>query len=118
MTPTHLGLLLFGAALMAVLVFLWLMPTLERRRQERELQALHRMHRFALKHNTFVRKFQGVRFVVVLGQRGFHYMLGGQFVSRAQLLKAIGEENEKVLLKAESEESQHGPVKTLATSPA
>jgi len=101
-----------------VLVPVWLMPVLDRRRQERALCVLEKMHRFALKHNTFVRNHQGVRFVAVLSKQGFYYMLGGQFVSRDQLLRATGEEYETKLLKAEGEESRHGPTLTLITFPA
>jgi uncharacterized protein (DUF58 family) len=112
----------FGMAFVVVTALLvlagsWLVPALNRRRLERELFALNKMHRFALKHNTFVRNLQGVRFVVVLGKQGFYYMLAGQFVSRDRLLKTIGEENEKLLLKAESEESRHGPTPKLITIP-
>ncbi|MCX7782181.1 MAG: hypothetical protein N2318_00880 [Meiothermus sp.] len=112
------GMVFFGVTALIVLVPTWLMPVLKRRRQERELLALDRMHRFALKHNTFVRNHLGVRYVVVLGKHGFYYMLGGQFVSRDRLLKVLGEEHEKQLLKAESEESRHGPTLTLITIPA
>lgn len=108
----------FGVTALVVLVPVWLMPTFNRRRQERELFALSKMQRFAFKHNTFVRNHQGVRYVVVLGKQGFYYMLAGQFVSRERLLKILGEENEKHLLKAESEESRHGPTLTLVTLPA
>ncbi|WP_299427848.1 hypothetical protein [uncultured Meiothermus sp.] len=113
-----LGVVFFGVTALLVLVPGWLVPVLNRRRQERELFALNKMHRFALKHNTFVRNHQGVRYVVVLGKQGFYYMLGGQFVPRDRLLKSIGEEHEKQLLKAESEESCHGPTLTLITFPA
>ncbi|RMH56041.1 MAG: hypothetical protein D6684_06130 [Deinococcus-Thermus bacterium] len=118
MSPEYLGAVFFGLVAVLVLLPLWLVPFLKRRREERELLALNKMYRFARRHNTFVRNFQGVRFVVVLGSEGFRYMLGGQFVSRERLLKALGEENEKVLLKAEGEESQSGPVQLLLTSPA
>jgi hypothetical protein len=107
----------FVVTALLVLAGGWLVPVLNRRRLERELFALNKMHRFALKHNTFVRNLQGVRFVVVLGKQGFYYMLGGQFVSRDRLLKTIGEENEKLLLQAESEESRHGPTLKLITIP-
>ncbi|GIW24270.1 hypothetical protein [Meiothermus sp.] len=112
------GAIFFVVMALMVLIPLWLLPVLKRRRQEQELRALHKMHRFALKHNTFVRNHQGVRYVVVLGKQGFYYMLRGQFVSRDRLLKELGEEYEKQLLKAESEESQHGPAVTLVTAPA
>jgi len=112
------GMVIFGVTALLVLIPLWLMPVLNRRRQERELLALNKMHRFALRHNTFVRNHQGLRYVVVLGKNGFYYMLGGEFVPRERLLKALGEENEKHLLKAEREESQHGPAPGLITSPA
>lgn len=112
------GIMIFGVTALLVLVPLWLMPVLNRRRQERELLALNEMHRFALRHNTFVRNHQGLRYVVVLGKNGFYYMLGGEFVPRERLLKALGEENEKYLLKAEREESQHDPAPGLITSPA
>lgn len=112
------GLVFFAVTALMVLVPVWLLPIQKRRRQERELLALDRMHRFALKHNTFVRNHLGVRYVVVLGKQGFYYMLGGQFVPRERLLKALGEEHEKLLLKAESEESRHGPTLTLITIPA
>lgn len=82
------------------------------------MSALNKMHRFALRHNTFVRNQRGIRFVVVLGKNGFCYMLGGELVSRERLLKALGEENEKYLLKAESEESCHSTATTLVTIPA
>jgi hypothetical protein len=118
MQTETLGVVLFGVTALPVLVLGWLMPVLSRRRQERELIALQKMQRFALKHNTFVRNHQGVRYVVVLGKQGFYYMLGGQFVSRSRLLKVMGEEHEKQLLKAESEESRHGPTHTLITLPA
>ncbi|MCS7068395.1 MAG: heme exporter protein CcmD [Meiothermus sp.] len=112
------GMVFFAVTALIVLALAWLMPLLKRRRQEQELRALERMHRFALKHNTFVRNHSGVRYVVVLGQQGFYYMLGGQFVSRERLLKALGEEHEKQLLKAEGEESRHGPTLSLITFPA
>lgn len=112
------GLVFFAVTALIVLIPTWLMPVLKRRRQERELLALDRMYRFALKHNTFVRNHLGVRYVVVLGQQGLYYMLAGQFVSRERLLKALGEEHEKKLLKAESEESRHGPTASLTTIPA
>lgn len=112
------GMVFFAVTALIVLVPAWLMPILKRRRQEQELLVLERMHRFALKHNTFVRNQRGVRYVVVLGKQGFYYLLGGQFVTRDRLLKVLGEEHEKQLLKAESEESRHGPTLTLVTSPA
>lgn len=112
------GVVIFGITALVVLVPLWLMPVLSRRRQERELLVLNKMHRFALRHNTFVRNLQGTRYVVVLGKNGFCYMLAGELVSREKLLKALGEENEKHLLKAESEESQHGAPVSLVTMPA
>ncbi|GIW35561.1 hypothetical protein [Meiothermus sp.] len=112
------GMVFFAVTALIVLIPTWLMPVLKRRRQERELLALDRMYRFALKHNTFVRNHLGVRYVVVLGQQGFYYMLAGQFVSRGRLLKALGEEHEKQLLKAEAEESRHGPTVNLITFPA
>ncbi len=112
------GLVFFAVTALMVLVPAWLLPILKRRRQERELLALEKMHRFALKHNTFVRNHRGVRYVVVLGKQGFYYMLGGQFVTRERLLKMLGEEHEKHLLKAEGEESRHGPTMTLVTGPA
>ncbi len=113
-----LGLVYFGVTALLVLVLTGLIPAIKRRRQEQALLVLEKMHCFALKHNTFVRNHQGVRFVVVLGTQGFCYMLSGQFVSRERLLKALGEENEKYLLKAEGEESRHGPTLTLITAPA
>jgi hypothetical protein len=118
MRAETLGIVIFLVTALLVLLPLWLIPLLNRRRQERELLALTKMHRFALKHNTFVRNHQGLRYVVVLGKNGFYYMLGGEFVSRERLLKALGEENEKYVLKAEREESQHGPAPGLVTSPA
>ncbi|MCS7057975.1 MAG: hypothetical protein NZ849_06410 [Meiothermus sp.] len=118
MSPEYLGVAIFGLLAVFTLLPLWLMPALKRRQEERELLALNKMHRFARRHNTFVRNFRGVRFVVVLGPEGFRYMLGGQFVPRERLLRALGEENEKVLLKAEGEESRSGPVQLLLTSPA
>lgn len=111
------GMLFFGVTALMVFVPTWLMPALKRRRQERELLALEKMHRFALKHNTFVRNHLGVRYVVVLSKQGFYYMLGGQFVSRERLLRVLGED-EKQLLKAESEESRLGPTLSLITIPA
>ncbi len=118
MPAEAISLLLFLVT--ACLVFLpsWLARAMAERRRRRELQALERMHRFARKYNTFVRNHHGVRYVVVLGKQGFHYMLWGQLVSRQRLLKALGEEHERVLLKAESEESRHGPVPTTITVPA
>ncbi|WP_027882727.1 hypothetical protein [Meiothermus rufus] len=113
-----MGLLLFLVTACLVFLPIWLARALGERRQQRELQALERMYRFARKHNTFVRNHQGVRYVVVLGKQGFHYMLWGQMVSRQRLLKALGEEHERVLLKAESEESQHGPTLISITVPA
>lgn len=118
MQAESLGVVLFGVTALLVWVLGWLVPFLNRRRQERELRILGKMQRFALKHNTFVRNHHGVRYVVVLGKQGFYYMLAGQFVSRERLLKVLGEENEKHLLKAESEESCHGPTLTLVTLPA
>lgn len=118
MQAETLGVVFFAVTALVVLVPGWLMPTLNRRRQERELFALNKMQRFALKHNTFVRNHQGVRYVVVLGKQGFYYMSGGQFLPRNQLLKMMGEEHEKQLLKAEAEESRHGPTLTLITFPA
>ncbi len=117
MQAESLGVVLFGVTALSVWVLGWLIPFLNRRRQERELLILGKMQRFALKHNTFVRNHQGVRYVVVLGKQGFYYMLGGQFVPRERLLRVLGEENEKLLLKAESEESRH-PTLTLITLPA
>lgn len=65
------GLVIFGITALAVLVPLWLMTVLSRRCQERELLVLNKMHRFALRHNTFVRNLQGTHYVVVLGKNGF-----------------------------------------------
>ncbi len=118
MRPETFGLLVFGVTAAWVLLATWLIPMLNRRRQEREQLALAKMHRFAMRHNTFVRNHQGLRYVVVLGKQGFCYMLGGEFVSRERLLRALGEENEKHLLKAESEESQHSAIHGLVTIPA
>ncbi len=118
MPAESLGIVAFAVTALVALVPIWLVPVLNRRRRQRELLALDQMHRFALKHNTFVRNHLGVRFVVVLGKQGFYYMLGGKFVSRERLLKALGEEHEKQLLKAEGEESRHGPTLTLITIPA
>ncbi len=118
MRPETFGLVIFGVTALWVLLAVWLMPTLHRRRQEREQLVLAKMHRFAMRHNTFVRNHQGLRYVVVLAKQGFCYMLGGEFVSRERLLKALGEENEKHLLKAEAEESQHSAARSLVTIPA
>ncbi len=65
-----------------------------------------------------MRNHNQIRFVVVLGTRGFHYMLDGGMVSRVKLLKALGEENERMLLKIEGEESRQGPTPTYLTAPA
>jgi len=118
MQPEAFGLAIFGITALIALIPTWLIPMLNQRRQEREMSILNKMHRFALRHNTFVRNQGGIRYVVVLGKNGFCYMLSGEFVSRERLLKALGEENEKYLLKAESEESRHSTATTLVTIPA
>jgi len=82
------------------------------------LGQLEAMYRYARRHNTFVRRHKGLRFVVVLGSRGFHYMLEGHSVSRARLLRALGEGGEALLLKAEGEENRHGPTPTFTTAVA
>lgn len=111
--------LLEATALVALVLFAWWYgPQIRRRKEIHELSILTAMYRYARRHNTFVRNHNGTRFVVVLGTRGFHYMLDGEMISRAKLLKTIGEENERILLKIEGEESRQGPTPTRMTAPA
>ena len=108
-----------GLLIALLLMVLWLGPALSQRRMDYDNRMMARMHRYARRHNTFVRNANSVRFVVVLGTRGFHYMMNGRWVRRSQLLQAIGEADERLLLKAEGEESRQGPIATLAlTQPA
>lgn len=113
-------LLLELTALVLVVLFAsWYGPQIRRKKEVQELSILNAMYRYARRHNTFVRSHNGVRFVVVMGTRGFHYMLDGEMVSRAQLLSALGDENDRALLnKVESEESRQGPTPTRLTAPA
>jgi hypothetical protein len=106
------------ALVLLVLFAAWYGPQIRRKKELQELTTLNAMYRYAKRHNTFVRNHNEIRFVVVLGTRGFHYMFDGQMVSRAKLLKAIGEENERILLKIEGEESRQGPTPTRLTAPA
>lgn len=119
METQYLMLTFFTVLFSLILFLLWLGPRLSQRRQENQLEALARMQRCARRHNTFVRNANGVRYVVVLGMSGFHYMMGGQWVSRTRLVQAIGEADERLLFKAEGEESRQGPVPTVSlTRPA
>lgn len=108
----------FIVSLVGISLPLWIGPNLARRQEERTLSLLARMERFARRHNTFVRNCNGTRYVVVLGHKGFHYMVNGQFVSRAQLSKALGVQYERLIAKAEEEEQRHGPTPTFRTQPA
>lgn len=110
--------MLLLVTVIVALLPVWVIPNLLRRQAERALSQLEAMHRYARRHNTFVRQHKGLRFVVVLGSHGFHYMLEGYSISRLRLLRALGEESEGVLLKAEGEESHHGPTPTFTTAAA
>ena len=119
MDTQYLMMSFFGLLFVLILFLLWLGPRLGQRRQENQLEALARMQRCARRHNTFVRNANGVRFVVILGMNGFHYMLDGQWVSRSRVVRSIGEADERLLFKAEGEESRQGPVPTISlTRPA
>ena len=108
----------FIVSLIGITLPLWVGPRLNRRIEEQQLSLLARMERFARRHNTFVRNCNSVRWVVVLGQNGFHYMIGGKFVSRDQLIKTLGTQHERLITKAEEEEQRHGPTPTFRTQPA
>lgn len=108
----------FILSLVGISLPLWVGPNLARRQEERNLSMLARMERFARRHNTFVRNCNSTRYVVVLGHKGFHYMVNGQVVSREQLTKALGNSYSHLILKAEEEEQRHGPTPTFRTQPA
>lgn len=107
----------FVVSLVGISLPLWIGPNLARRQEERNLSLLARMERFARRHNTFVRNCNGTRYVVVLGNKGFHYMASGQFVTREQLAKALGNQYARLIDKAEEEEQRHGPSPTFRTQP-
>jgi len=81
----------------AVFLLRWGIPAWLRQRAERALGQLEAMYRYARRHNTFVRRHS---------------------VSRARLLRALGEGGEALLLKAEGEENRHGPTPTFTTAVA
>jgi len=108
----------FVVTLIGVALPVWVGPLLTRRREEEQLSLLARMERFARRHNTFVRNCNSIRYVVVLGSRGFHYMVGGKYATKEQLLKVLGTQHERLISKAEEEEQRHGPTPTLRTQPA
>lgn len=110
--------LLLAVTVVVALLPVWIIPSLSRRKAERQLDQLNELYRYARRHNTFVRNHNGLRYVVVLGSRGFHYLLEGHSVSRERLLRALGEDKEGLLLKAEGEESRHGPSPTFTTAAA
>ncbi|MER3483244.1 MAG: hypothetical protein C4332_08965 [Meiothermus sp.] len=110
--------LLLLVTVVVALLPAWIIPRLTRRKVERELNQLNDLYRYARRHNTFVRSFNGRRFVVTLGSQGLHYVLENQFVSRERLLRALGEGGEGPLRKAEEEESRHGPTPTFTTAAA
>ena len=103
--------LTFGLIMAGLLV----MPRLLRNQQEQQVRALARMHKYAKRHNTFVRTHKGMRFVIVLGTRGFHYMVDGRVLSREKLIATLGKEGDFAVAKAEAEEEKQNPTPTRIT---
>lgn len=103
--------LMFGL-IMAGLLY---MPRFLRNQQEQQVRALARMHKYAKRHNTFVRTHKGLRFVIVLGTRGFHYMIDGKVVTREKLMATLGKEGDFAIAKAEAEEEKQNPSPTRIT---
>eukprot|EP01047_Picozoa_sp_COSAG01_P091539 COSAG01_NODE_23115_length_828_cov_0.533608_2_plen_119_part_00 len=110
--------LILLVTLVAVFFPSYILAPLLRRRAERAVVQIEDLHRYARRHNTFVRTLNGRRYVVSLGSQGLHYVLENQFVSRERLLRALGEGSEASLRKAEEEESRHGPTPTFTTAAA
>lgn len=107
------------ALLMAGLIFLILFsawyPQAQSRKVDQGVRALARMSRHARRHNTLVRYYNGVPFVVTHQRRGLVYMYAGKFVPRDQLVKLLGSED--IVRRAEQEESQLAPNPTRLTIP-
>ena len=98
-----------------IMAGLLMMPRLLRNQQEQQVRALARMHKYAKRHNTFVRTHKGIRFVIVLGTRGFHYMVDGRVLSREKLIAALGKEGDFAVAKGEAEEEKQNPSPTRIT---
>jgi hypothetical protein len=103
--------LMFGL----IMVGLLMMPRFLRNQQEQQVRGLARMHKYAKRHNTFVRTHKAIRFVIVLGTKGFHYMVDGKVVSREKLLVVLGKEGDFAIAKGEAEEEKQNPSPTRIT---
>jgi hypothetical protein len=114
MPETLSAYLLIGGLLMAFILWL-LLPTLLGRSQDAEVGKLARMSRQAKRHNTMVRYYKGMAFVVSHQSRGLVYMVGGKLVTRAELVKTLGAGSDQAVWHAEQEESRSNPSPTRLT---
>ncbi len=113
---TFVSALIFLALLGGLLWLIFNVQDLISQGSSNQLSQIAKMSRHAKRHNTVLRYFNGIPFVVTNQQRGLVYMLAGKNVSRAELIQALGDGARDKVLKVEDEEQLVAPSPTKLTA--